>query len=93
MPKRAFVELSNCRIVAFCHAHHVNYFYIILACRLNKGLAEDGKKKLKKKVEILFFHAASFLYLCNIVFVEGERHCGVRAVSMKNTSKTTENPI
>ena len=49
MPKRAFVELSNCRIVAFCHALHVNYFYIILASRLNKGIAEDGKKNLKKK--------------------------------------------
>ena len=49
MPKRAFVELSNCRIVAFCHAHHMNYFYIILASRLNKGIAEDGKKNLKKK--------------------------------------------
>ena len=42
-------------------------------------------KKISKKVEILFFHATSFLYLCNSVLVEGERASGARAVSMKNT--------
>ena len=45
----AFCRLSFVAFVAFCHHHHVNYFYIILASRLNKGIAEDGKKNLKKK--------------------------------------------
>jgi hypothetical protein len=49
MPKRAFVVLSFCRFVAFCHHYHAKYFYIILASRLNKGIAEDGKKSLKEK--------------------------------------------
>ena len=75
MPKRAFVELSNCRIVAFCHALHVNYFYIILASRLNKGIAEDGKKNSKK--------SRDFILSCGIFFVSLQQSFSGRRESQR----------
>jgi hypothetical protein len=53
----------------------VKYFYIFLASRLNKGIAEDGKKNLKKNRD--------FILSCGIFFVSLQQRFSGRRESQR----------